>query len=117
MYPAVALCMHARPGAVAERVEPCSRNCFDLDAAFRLARAPLGDIGNVERQFNAGVNLGKDAGAAKKACLEPVSFKPLSDPSALDGLSAALTAQRALLGHPDCIQMAHECAAGRSGAS
>jgi cyclin B len=35
-------------------------------------RAPLGDIGNVERQFNAGVNLGKDAGGVKKAGAERV---------------------------------------------
>ena len=46
-----------------------------------VTRAPLGDIGNVERQFNAGVNLGKDAGGVKKAGAERVSFKPPRDPS------------------------------------
>jgi hypothetical protein len=49
-----------------------------------VTRAPLGDIGNVERQFNAGVNLGKDAGGVKKAGAERVSFKPPQDPFLVD---------------------------------
>lgn len=60
------------------------------------ARAPLGDIGNVERQFNAGVNLGKDAGAAKKPCLERVRLQTSFRSSCLrspSGVPAAATAK------------------------
>lgn len=49
-------------GALPAALPNCSPDCVYWIAA----RAPLGDIGNVERQFNSGVNLGKEGGAAKK---------------------------------------------------
>lgn len=77
------------------------------ESLMPMTRAPLGDIGNVERQFTAGVNLGKDAGGVKKAGAERVSFKPPRDPSLGRPVTGSSTGPTAPLSIHVACEMLH----------